>query len=384
MSESSFDWFVQMAGGVVLGPMPREDLAELAQSGGLLPGDLVRKGEEGDWQPASEVDGLIPRLAGESSLDDKSPEDADFELQPGLQLLDDSPVVEAPSVSGAPEDAGAESSPGEPVLPDHLDLLPSSDSDAPPQARPQHPVRQASKPAARRRKPAPSEPALAVPNDVADEPPFQEPSPTDFDQWEIDEDEGAVSSDDFGAEDSPADGGYISPRKQKKKKPASKSRAPDRSPRDRSQAVRQANNIAAQVWWFLPSSLRRKAIFAVIGAIAFGLFELLAPSLLPSDEPFIYESLSLIHGEILAFDSGELDPSEWAEFTQWAGEELELNRPWLEENAVSGERGRSLLLYVSRDLEEMLQTPPGSERPHQQRVEGFFEQLEELYASSYD
>ncbi len=91
MSESSFDWFVQMTGGIALGPMPREDLTELAASGGLMPSDLVRKGEKGDWRPASQITGLIPELADDATTLGESPEDADFELQPGLQLIDEPP-----------------------------------------------------------------------------------------------------------------------------------------------------------------------------------------------------------------------------------------------------------------------------------------------------
>ncbi len=148
--------------------------------------------------------------------------------------------------------------------------------------------------------------------------------------------------------------------------------------------MQTGKKVAGTVWSFLPRRVQRKAIFAAIGAVVFAVLKLVAPDLLPSDEPLIYESLASIHDEILAFDSGDIDPSEWTEFAQRAGEEVELHRPWLEENAVPGERGRSLLLYVTRDLEEMLQSPPGTERPHQKRVEGFIQQLDELYASTYD
>lgn len=386
MSESSFDWFVQMTGGIVLGPMPREDLTELAASGGLMPSDLVRKGEEGDWRPASQITGLIPELADDATTLGESPEDADFELQPGLQLIDEPPQIDLPSERQSLPDQVNESPSYEPQLPDHLDLVPESAPAELPKPSPRRP----SKPDVPRT-PASTGSAIDPLSDL-DQPAGQElPDEPSFDLSLLADVHQSPSSEEEEEDSSPYalhsnqssanDEVVLRPveRKKSAKGPPSGQRA-----NGQSQAIQTAKHVAGQVWSFLPRSLQRKAIFAVIGAVLFGILKLVAPSLLPSDEPYIYASLSSIHDEILAFDSGDADPSGWGDFTQWAGEELELNRPWLEENAVPGERGRSLLLYVTRDLQEMLKTPPGAERPHQQRVAGFFEQLEELYASAYD
>jgi hypothetical protein len=386
MSESSFDWFVQMAGGIVLGPMPREDLTELAASGGLMPSDLVRKGEEGEWRPASEVSGLLPELADDATTLGESPEDADFELQPGLQLIDEPPEIDFPSEpQSLPEPVNGSPS-YEPQLPAHLDLVPESAPAEPPKPSP----RRSKKPEVAHTS-ASTEPGfdplsdLDAPadQDLPDEPSFDPSLLADVHQSPFPEEEEEDSSlHTMQSDQLPADE-EVALQPLKGKKPAA-SRPSGRPARGQSQAFQTAKNAAGQVWSFLPRSLQRKAIFAVIGAVLFGILKLVAPSLLPSGEPYIYASLSSIHDEMLAFDSGDADPSGWTDFSQWAGEELELNRPWLEENAGPGNRGRSLLLYVTRDLQEMLKVPPGTERPHQQRVAGFIEQLDELYTSADD
>jgi|GEM_PF-911579 len=442
MSESSFDWFVQMAGGIVLGPMPRDDLAELAESGGLLACDLVRKGEGGHWQRASEVAGLFPEVADKSLLPGESSEDRDFDLQPGLQLLDgplelDTPEQQAvssgnQSPGSAVENAaparpqrkripGLQRGKSQPTAPTASDqtapisaasspTLPDRPTAAPPSEEPLLPdhldLQLASRPGGFSESQSPPTPAAAPSrtpksrnseddsrtdsdsfelDDLPDEPAFNSTLLDELHQSLFDDDEEedsspyALQSVDPSADENPAASreAPVLRRKKAGARPPVKKR---RSSGGRWPVLQTTKTAAGQVWSFLPSSLRRKAIFAVIGVLAFGLFELLAPSLLPSGEPYIYESLVSIHDELQAFDSGEADPAGWTEFSQWAGEELELNRPWLEENAGPGERGRSLLLYVTRDLQEMLKVPPGTERPHQQRVTGFLKQLEALYA----
>lgn len=359
MSESSFEWFVQMAGGMVLGPMPREDLTGLAESGGLLPDDLVREGESGSWRPASRVAGLLPRVAGNSLVPAESPDDADFELQPGLQLIDDPLEVEALSR----EESGPAG------LPKPSPRVPQK-TESPPTTASTEPVDDPS-----------SDVDPLAEEDLLDESMFDHTLLADVHESPFsDEDD---SSPDLLKSERPPVEDEVIPRPIECRKPAAAPRS-ERPADGRSPAMQTGKKVAGTAWSFLPRSLRRKAIFAVIGAVVFAVLTLAAPELLPSDEPLIYESLASIHDDLLAFDSGEIDPSEWTEFSQRAGDEVEFHLPWLEENAVPGERGRLLLLYVTRDLEEMLQSPPGTERPHQKRVEGFFQQLDELYASTHD
>ena len=386
MSESSFDWFVQMAGGIVLGPMPREDLTELAASGGLLRDDLVRLGEEGTWRPASEIAGLLPELTDDATTLGESSEDADFELQPGLQLIDEPLEIHFPS-EGQPLPEPADNLPSdEPPLPDQLDPVPEPAPAEPRKPSPRRPSRP-DVPRTRASTKSDFDPLSDVDppsrQELPDEPTFNVSLLADVHQSPFaDEDEENSSPFSLQSDRLPADEEVVL--RPIEEKNAAAGPLSGQTARRQSQAIKTVKDIAGQAWSFLPRSVQRKAIFAVIGAVVIGILKLVAPSLLPSDEPYIYASLASIHDEMVAFDSGNADPSGWTDFSQWAGEELELNRPWLEENAGPGERGRSLLLYVTRDLQEMLKTPPGTERPHQQRVAGFFEQLEELYASAHD
>lgn len=51
---STNTWFVQTSFGVTLGPMSDEVLQEMAQSGDLLPTDLIRREQDANWCPAAE------------------------------------------------------------------------------------------------------------------------------------------------------------------------------------------------------------------------------------------------------------------------------------------------------------------------------------------
>ena len=368
MSESSFEWYVQMAGGVVLGPMPREDLDELAQSGGLLPDDLVRQDEFVNWQKASDVPGLLKVEGGNSLL-----------LDGPLELDVPPPPVSEPTAA-----------PSLPAEPREL----SAAQEQRKAARRKKAARKRPRKSSQRRSDGqrsqqPASQSSDQSDWLADAPAYDgdeaseyeelhadlsrlmEEDEQGFDDGEEDSSPYALKTDDHRTDDDPVP--LVRVGKKSPGKPASSAAR-----------VQPAKDIAGQIWSALPRSLRRKAIFAVVGFVAFWIFKLTAPSLLPGNDSYIYESVASIHAKILAFEDGTADASEWNEFTQWAGDELEESRPWLEDNAVPGERGRSLLLYVTRDLQEMLQSPPGSDRPHLQRVNGFFEQLEEIYASDYD
>jgi hypothetical protein len=348
--------------------MPRNDLTELAQAGGLLPDDLVRQDQSAEWQKAADVPGLLKIDAGESVL-----------LDGPLELDVPSPPASEPAAT--------------PSLPDELPEPPSV-LQQPTTVRPGKASRKRRKKSAEHRPDSQrSEQSGSESNDQpdwlvtasasdeaesfgneklqADLSRLMEADHRGFDDEEEDSSPYALKTGDRPADDDPV------PLVRIGKKSTGKSA-------DTATWVQPAKDIAGQLWTALPRSLKRKAIFAVVGLVAFWILKLAAPSLLPGSDEYIYESLASIHAEMLAFDEGTEDPSGWNEFTQWAGEELNESRPWLEENAVPGERGRSLLLYVTRDLQEMLRLPPGSERPHLQRVNEFLEQLDEIYAADYD
>lgn len=66
----------------------------------------------------------------------------------------------------------------------------------------------------------------------------------------------------------------------------------------------------------------------------------------------------------------------WNEFVSRAKSQLEQSIPWLEQNAVPGRGDLSLLLYVGRDLLEILDRPPSSKVLHQMRLKYFVDQLQ--------
>lgn len=394
MSESAFDWFVQMTSGVALGPMPREDLVELAQSGGLLQHDLVREGEDGDWRPASEVPGLLSVDFDDSeSLGETDEATASIETD-NILAIDgplelDVPIAgnSVPTLPPRPTPPKRPGSPPQPVSPAPPRQAPTQPAESTPQQREQtattnHPVTAAPPPPSKQTPPEPPD-WLANASSLDDPPSL----PDHFDLSRL-EDENFDDDDDWEdsspyalkAENEPVPLVRIG-----KKTPSSPgTQTPSTPPRRRTSTRRAISDRVAEGWSWVPRSLRRKLIWAVVGAVALAIFEFAAPSLLPGNARYIYEEFVSIHDEMQAFDDGTLDAAGWNEFTQSASEELDAALPWLEENAVPGDRVTSLLLYVGRDLQEMIRLPPGSERPHQQRVDGFFDQLDEFYASNND
>ena len=68
MTSSPHHWFVQTDFGALLGPMPRDALAEMARTGALLVRDQVREGTNGEWRLASDVPGLFDEQTPSLSL----------------------------------------------------------------------------------------------------------------------------------------------------------------------------------------------------------------------------------------------------------------------------------------------------------------------------
>ncbi|MCX7422753.1 MAG: hypothetical protein NT013_24885 [Planctomycetia bacterium] len=76
------------------------------------------------------------------------------------------------------------------------------------------------------------------------------------------------------------------------------------------------------------------------------------------------------------------DKSGWSEFVGRSKAQLDQSIPWLEQNAAPGRLDLSLLLYVGRDLQEVLNQPQSSKTAHQKRLNYFVEQLQEKYKMS--
>ncbi|QDU40108.1 putative periplasmic serine endoprotease DegP-like precursor [Maioricimonas rarisocia] len=90
-------WYVQN-GNRVAGPFSRRQLAALAQQGKLKPHNLIRNGQQGEWQPVSGVSGLLPAGRPGPSPNEKSgtPEKPSAEPSPTL-----SPIMLVGLIGGA-------------------------------------------------------------------------------------------------------------------------------------------------------------------------------------------------------------------------------------------------------------------------------------------
>lgn len=316
MPLSSNQWFVQMDLGVVLGPMPRDELVDLAQTGALLERDLVRNGADGTWQSAGDVHGLFngcdpsgspacepTEPASTASFSVASPRKAGVAkksqqrivseaAQDDLPLLDPSefdsvlPVFESGSRAAVPPLGLSSSEPATPLLP--------------------HPVHDEPT--------LPPEPAPLVVFPQRSEPPSI-------------------------------------------RRPSTASVAVERGRVSRIVPVLIATAVACVVlvtgWWFWPGQ-----------------------------EPDIYANYVAIYREWQERREGAQEQSGWDEFAARSKARIDASIPWLETHAQPGDRKTSLLLYAGRDLREILNHPRDFQSPHQRRLDGFFDQLNRIYASS--
>ncbi len=102
----------------------------------------------------------------------------------------------------------------------------------------------------------------------------------------------------------------------------------------------------------------------------------------PRNRPDIYAQYVAVYKELQQRRENTSDQAGWNDFVAQARAEIEEHLPWLESHATPGAREKSLLLYVGRDLHEMLGQPRESEYPHQKRVDGILNQLQAIYTPS--
>ena len=101
----------------------------------------------------------------------------------------------------------------------------------------------------------------------------------------------------------------------------------------------------------------------------------------PRQRPDIYTRYVAIYKELQETRDKAQDQTAWNEFAKRANSQLDEVLPWLEDKAKPGDREKSLLLYVGRDLQDLLDHPRDSQQLHQKRLNAFFEQLQEMYGS---
>ncbi len=324
MSSSPHHWFVQTDFGALLGPMPRDALAELARTGALLIRDQVREGTDGEWRPANEVPGLFDEQTPSLGLMSSTLED----------LF--APETAAPRESAASRNAGRRvptKAKESPAVQDAKELEFEVDTPliAPPKAA--EPPAIAPKLEFEINVPVIAPAAVITPPPIAEQSrPIQEPTPQPSPSWE--------------APVAPA------PRWQP---------AVARS--------RPKSQLGMRTW--MTGAIAATVLLAIMTAWWFW----------PRQRTDIYASYVAIYKELQQQSEGTQDQARWAEFVTRAKKQLDQTVPWLEERAQPGDREKSLLLYVGRDLQEMLEQPPGTPGPHQKRLNAFFEQLSEMYGS---
>lgn len=330
MFSSPNPWYVQTDFGAMLGPMPSDALSELARTGALLPRDQVREGIDGDWRLASDWPGLFdqpeqPLPYPETLQEPASPHES-FKITSSVRLLDELMKPETATVPHRPMNPVTK--PAD-ELAFELNLpspVPATKTPTVVESRAINETKTHSTPAA-----APQ----AEPVEVA------VPAPPSFPT--------------FVAEPRTTTGWTpASPRPVRR---GSTARETDSRPRLWRRMLPTAVAIAVvlslvTVWWVWPR--QRPDIYTQYVAI--------------------YEELQQRRGK----SQGQAD---WNEFVTRSNAQLNDVLPWLEDRAKPGDREKSLLLYVGRDLQDLLDQPRDSEPIHQERLRAFFEQLQEMYGT---
>ena len=115
MKNKSDDWYVLLQFGIELGPMPRDNLDELAATGQLLSRDSVREGVDGEWFLVEDLHPLIDRTTeghafAESRPTETPAEDNPNEPAPGIEAADSTKNDQRSLESVVPESNRADES----------------------------------------------------------------------------------------------------------------------------------------------------------------------------------------------------------------------------------------------------------------------------------
>lgn len=322
MAASPKLWYVQTDFGALLGPMPEDALFEMARTGALLGRDQVREESDGTWNSASDWPGLF--------------EEADLSSF-------DPPVVVPEIRSPRPAMTATETAVEEM---DDLDFETDVRVIAPPKI---------------------SEPPLVVDKiEVADVSFATQPMITAEPELKpamapVPSSPPAISHEPESTTDTA---------------PTWKASSPVAA------LLRRPAALAA----FLPRPSRgpQRWLVVSIAAATVSLMMLATWWLWPRQRFDLYTDYVAIHKEWQQRREKTQDQAGWNEFVARAKAQLNESVPDLEQTAIPGQRDKSLLLYVGRDLQEILNQPPGFEGSHQERLDYFVEQLQEIYARPAD
>ena len=367
MSSSPQHWFVQTDFGALLGPMPDDALAEMARTGALLIRDRVRQGTDGDWRPASEVPGLFDEATPQLGLMSSQLEDL---FAPQATSTRESAANTRASRRVEPTSIGSSAASPSRELEFELDtpliILPLIVADAEDDLRVDQVNDVASLPRGRVKRddskssetfqfatPRGSE-AATLPEFVAAPtvPSPREPTRVDVPTSLVE----PLTIKEMEPVRSAPTGWQTRPMSATRWRPATK------------RGIRWSI-LDRQTW--------------LIGAIAAGVFVAFVALwwLWPRQRPDLYASYVAIYKELQERKDGAPDQAGWSDFTSRAKSQLDVTIPWLEDRAKPGDREKSLLLYVGRDLQNVLDRPRIATNPHQKRLAVFIEQLQEIYGS---
>lgn len=344
MSSPQNQWFVQMGLGVSLGPMPFEDLVQLARDGALLDQDKVRQGSSGAWFEARE----IPWLFEEALL----PESAEFV-----------PDEVAPELAAAHDDAFDDV---EHVVESVMDESMTLDVDV--SEAPASPVEVES--------PSPKPvPANLVETKVEE---FNEDSTLPALET-VEAPKSVTTQEEIGSYELHVEKPQPA-RSVEAWKPSSISAASSSPPRVRPVPVAPRRSLLAPSFWGGWQTSTRW-LQATLGVSVVVCVLVVAWALWPSREPNIYANYNSIYREWQEQRDGPGDPARWNDLSTRAKAQLKDSVAWLEATTQPGDREKDLLLYVGRDLLEIFEQPRDFESPHQARLEGFMSQLREIHSS---
>ena len=325
MSASPNHWYVQTDFGALLGPMPEDALFEMARTGALLGRDRVREGSDGEWRPAESVPGLLDSSVIATSQ-------ASFSASP-------------PSTSTFADMFNAR--------PDRRATLPKSSD----------------------KRPLPEAEIEAKVELVATDVDVPAKHKEVFELFA----EPEVSSPVVAVVPVPVVPDLVVPDVVEQKSEPPEQQEPATSiPASRPPVVRPV--VPPQFKVAQPRRGRNWIIISMLAASPLLLFA--AWWFWPSQRRDLSTNYVAIYQEWQQRLANSQDQVGWNEFVNRSKAQLENSIPWLEQNAVPGRVDLSLLLYVGRDLQEILNQPPSSKIPHQKRLSYFVEQLQEKYGMS--
>ena len=398
MSASSNQWYVEMSAGITLGPMPFDDLVELAETSALMRNDRVRQESADTWQPACEIRGLFPAAEPDVSVGNVVSLAA-YEVRDSVTK--DAAARAAPKRKAPKEKRKKKkrsttepvSSQGKVVRLSDFEVQ-SGNEDLSVGGLGQNSGRRR---VAAVQKPARTDVAIPLPLDslrrsVRSEHGSSGKSVQNLQAASVEADSLAKKSPDLAScsdrdrviEHRDALAGTESLEKLRADDELATT-APildDRTALDDSaDAVSATVQVPVKPW--TPPVDRRLQVLKATGTLAgvvvvvWTLWWVWRPDV----EQVTYSRYAALYEEYQSVNTAS-DENRWSEFTTRAKAELDESIPLLEVEAVPGERSKSLLLYAGRDLRTALDLNVGTDNPHAERLAGFFEQLNELHAST--